>query len=100
LHDALPIWEVGVELLVETARLWRSLGHHDRHGRFHIDGVTGPDEYSALGNDNVYTNLMAQRNMLGAAEAAAKYPDVARDLGVDEVAAAVLRVEATVNDIH
>ena len=39
--------EVGLELLVETARLWRSLGHHDRHGRFHIDGVTGPDEYSA-----------------------------------------------------
>ena len=83
--------EVGVELLVETARLWRSLGHHDRHGRFHIDGVTGPDEYSALGNDNVYTNLMAQRNMLGAAEAAAKYPDVARDLGVDEEEAASWR---------
>ena len=37
-----------LELLVETARLWRSLGHHDRHGAFHLDGVTGPDEYTAL----------------------------------------------------
>jgi alpha,alpha-trehalose phosphorylase len=36
----------GLELLVETARLWRSLGHHDVEGRFRIDGVTGPDEYS------------------------------------------------------
>ena len=35
-----------LELLVETARLWRSLGHHDASGAFRIDGVTGPDEYS------------------------------------------------------
>ena len=33
------------EILVETARLWASLGHHDRHDGFRIDGVTGPDEY-------------------------------------------------------
>ena len=46
-----------LELLVETARLWRSLGHHDREGRFRIDGVTGPDEYSAVADNNVYTNL-------------------------------------------
>ncbi|HEY0534210.1 MAG TPA: family 65 glycosyl hydrolase, partial [Actinoplanes sp.] len=58
--------EAGLELLVETARLWRSLGHHDRHGRFHIDGVTGPDEYTAVVDDNIYTNLMAQQNMFAA----------------------------------
>ena len=34
--------ECGLEVLVETARLWMSLGHHDRHGVWHIDGVTGP----------------------------------------------------------
>ncbi|HEY2999571.1 MAG TPA: hypothetical protein VGJ43_13400, partial [Acidimicrobiales bacterium] len=51
--------EVGLDLLVQTARLWRSLGHHDSEGRFRIDGVTGPDEYSALADNNVYTNLMA-----------------------------------------
>jgi alpha,alpha-trehalose phosphorylase len=76
--------EVGLELLVETARLWRSLGHHDRHGRFHIDGVTGPDEYTAVVDDNIYTNLMAQQNMLTAADAAKRHPDLARKLGVDD----------------
>ncbi len=74
---------VGLELLVETARLWRSLGHHDRDGRFRIDGVTGPDEYSAIADNNVYTNLMAQRNLVGAADAARRHPDAARELGVD-----------------
>ncbi|MFW6205533.1 MAG: glycoside hydrolase family 65 protein, partial [Actinomycetota bacterium] len=83
--------EVGVELLVETARLWRSLGHHDRHGNFHIDGVTGPDEYSALHDDNLYTNLMAQRNLVGAADAVARHPDVGHALGVDEEEAASWR---------
>ena len=63
--------EVGLELLVETARLWRSLGHHDAEGRFRIDGVTGPDEYSAIADNNVYTNLMAQRNLRAAADAVA-----------------------------
>ena len=72
-----------MELLTQTARLWRSLGHHDADGRFHIDGVTGPDEYSAIADDNVYTNLMAQQNLLAAAEAAKRYPDRARELGVD-----------------
>ena len=74
--------EVGVELLVETARLWASLGHHDRRGDFRIDGVTGPDEYSALMDNNVYTNLMAQRNLKAAADAVARYPRVAAALKV------------------
>ena len=73
----------GIELLVQTARLWRSLGHHDGEGRFHIDGVTGPDEYSAIADDNVYTNLMAQHNLLAAAKAAERFPDRARELGID-----------------
>jgi alpha,alpha-trehalose phosphorylase len=75
--------ETGIELLTQTARLWRSLGHHDSQGRFHIDGVTGPDEYSALGDDNVYTNLVARLNLLAAADMATRYPDRARDLGID-----------------
>jgi alpha,alpha-trehalose phosphorylase len=73
----------GLDLLVNTARLWRSLGHHDGAGRFHIAGVTGPDEYSAIADDNVYTNLMARDNLLAAARAAEKYPDRARELSVD-----------------
>lgn len=59
-----------MELLTKTARLWRSLGHHDATGQFRIDGVTGPDEYSAVADNNVYTNLMAQDNLASAADAA------------------------------
>jgi alpha,alpha-trehalose phosphorylase len=76
--------DAGLELLVETARMWRSLGHHDPQGTFRIDGVTGPDEYSALADDNLYTNLMAARNLREAAAAAARMPDAAAELGVDE----------------
>jgi alpha,alpha-trehalose phosphorylase len=76
--------EIGLELLVETARLWRSLGHHDAHGRFRIDGVTGPDEYSAIADNNVYTNLMAQRNLRSAADAAERHPRRAEALGVND----------------
>jgi alpha,alpha-trehalose phosphorylase len=81
--------EVGLELLVETARLWRSLGHHDQHGRFRIDGVTGPDEYSAVADNNVYTNLLAQRNLFEAADAVARHPRHAAELGagLEEAAA-------------
>ena len=74
---------IGLELLIETARLWRSLGHHDGQGRFRIDGVTGPDEYSAIADNNVYTNLMAKHNLLSAAAAAERYSDKALECGVD-----------------
>ena len=74
-----------LELLVETARLWRSLGHHDAAGSFRIDGVTGPDEYTALVDNNVYTNLMAARNLRAAADARRAPPrQRAAELGVDE----------------
>jgi alpha,alpha-trehalose phosphorylase len=81
----------GLEVLVETARLWRSLGHHGPDGRFRIDGVTGPDEYSALADNNVYTNLMAQRNLRAAAEAVERHPDRAAELRVDAEEAASWR---------
>jgi alpha,alpha-trehalose phosphorylase len=80
--------ETGLELLVETARLWRSLGHHDARGRFRIDGVTGPDEYSAVADNNIYTNLMAQRNLRLAADVVERHADRAAELGVDPEEAA------------
>jgi alpha,alpha-trehalose phosphorylase len=83
--------DVGLELLVETARLWRSLGHHDPQGRFRIDGVTGPDEYSAIADNNVYTNLLAQRNLRAAADAVARHPRHAVALGADLEEAAAWR---------
>jgi len=75
---------VGLPLLVGTARLWRCLGHMDRDGEFRIDGVTGPDEYSAVADNNVYTNLMAQQNLLAAADAAAADLQTATELGVSD----------------
>lgn len=73
----------GFDLLIETARLWRRLGHHDAEGTFRIDGVTGPDEYSALADNNTFTNLMAARNLRAAADVADRYPRRAAEAGVD-----------------
>jgi alpha,alpha-trehalose phosphorylase len=59
----------GAEILVETARLWEDLGFYSANGDrvFHIHGVTGPDEYTTVVNDNMYTNAMARFNMRYAA---------------------------------
>jgi alpha,alpha-trehalose phosphorylase len=63
----------GVDILVETARMWADLGFWRRrngggHGSFHIHGVTGPDEYTTVVNDNLFTNVMARFNLHQAAE--------------------------------
>ncbi len=74
----------GLDLLIETARLWASLGHHDHEGCFRIDGVTGPDEYSALADNNTFTNLMAARNLRAAADAAVRHSEHAARHNVSE----------------
>jgi alpha,alpha-trehalose phosphorylase len=91
--------ECGLEVLIETARLWRSLGHHDRHGVWHIDGVTGPDEYTAIVRDNVYTNLMAAHNLRVAAAACARHPEKARALGITTEETAAWRDAANAANI-
>ncbi|MCC2618035.1 glycoside hydrolase family 65 protein [Aestuariibacter halophilus] len=60
--------DYGAEMLVETARLWLQLGHFTDTGDFCIDGVTGPDEYTAVVNNNFYTNFMAQQHLRFAIE--------------------------------
>ena len=81
--------EVAAPLLVETARLWRSLGYHDerRGGRFSIDGVTGPDEYSPLVDNNLYTNLMAQANLRAAGDVVERLGPAELGVENEEVAA-------------
>jgi alpha,alpha-trehalose phosphorylase len=86
--------EIGLPLLVETARLWQALGHYDRKQRFRLPGVTGPDEYSAVSDDNTYTNLMARRNLIGAADAADRHPEEAAALGVGHEEVAMWRKAA------
>ena len=79
--------ETGAEILVETARAWIDLGFHGEDDRFHIHGVTGPDEYTAVVDDNAYTNLMARLNLNYAATTmrrlAADRPDDYRRLADD-----------------
>jgi trehalose/maltose hydrolase-like predicted phosphorylase len=57
--------EQGAEIVFETARLWADLGEYvpTQNNRFCIHGVTGPDEYTAIVDNNCYTNLMAQDNL-------------------------------------
>ncbi|WP_261165193.1 glycoside hydrolase family 65 protein [Microbacterium sp. Marseille-Q6965] len=81
----------GVDVLVETARLWATLGFwrvSEGDETFHIHGVTGPDEYTTVVNDNLYTNVMARFNLRAAArvvrDLAAMAPDAYRGL-VDRV---------------
>ncbi|WP_432509017.1 glycoside hydrolase family 65 protein [Kineococcus auxinigenes] len=74
--------DVVTDVVVETARSWVVLGREDAQGRFHVDGVTGPDEYSALVDDNAYTNLMAQANLRAAVEFTGRFPERADALGV------------------
>jgi alpha,alpha-trehalose phosphorylase len=72
------LWDYGAEIAAETARMFEDLGFY-RNNRFHIHGVTGPDEYTALVDDNAFTNAMARMNMRYAAEVvsqmAAEHPD-------------------------
>ena len=73
--------DCGAEMLVETARLWLSLGFYleAKEGKFCINSVTGPDEYNTVVNNNAYTNLMARENLRYAAETVqylqTTYPD-------------------------
>ena len=75
---------MSADLLIETGRMWASLGFFGKEWLFHLDGVTGPDEYTAVADDNVYTNLMARRNLTAAADAAERHPDRFRALGGSE----------------
>ncbi|MFC6346352.1 glycoside hydrolase family 65 protein [Vagococcus carniphilus] len=70
------IQEKGLSVVLETAKFWLSYGNWCiKEGKevFCINGVTGPDEYTALVNNNYYTNKMAQNNMKYAAELARRY---------------------------
>lgn len=52
----------GAEVILETARTWLEIGHHYK-GTFQIHDVTGPDEYTAIINNNYYTNAMAKYHL-------------------------------------
>jgi len=94
----------GADVAVETARLWATLGFWrssrvveeigdgDGIQTFHIHGVTGPDEYTTVVNDNLYTNVMARYNLRFASEVVreireqypADYADLVERTGLSE----------------
>ena len=91
------LYREGVDIAVETARLWATLGfwRYNEDGEpevFHIHGVTGPDEYTTVVNDNLFTNVMARYNLRFAARVVREMADTApheyaamvRRLGLDE----------------
>jgi alpha,alpha-trehalose phosphorylase len=92
--DEVVMSQGGAELLFETARTWMALGFFNprKGGRFCIPCVTGPDEYTALVDNNAYTNLMAESNLRRAAEAAEslasakpdEYRAIAAKLGLEK----------------
>ncbi|MGY1637116.1 glycoside hydrolase family 65 protein [Geodermatophilus sp. SYSU D00742] len=88
----------GLDVLVETARLWMSLGHQDAAGGWHLFGLTGPDEYTGIVDDNVFTNLMAQANLRRAADACRRLASRASQLGVDHTETAAWR--STADAVH
>jgi alpha,alpha-trehalose phosphorylase len=88
----------GVQVLVETARMWADLGfwrlRADGDASFHINGVTGPDEYTTVVNNNMFTNVMARFNLRRAARAV-------RELrAADEAAYETLRVELGLDELE
>lgn len=94
----------GAEMLFETARIWQQAGHFNprRGGAFCIGGVTGPDEYTALVDNNYYTNKLARAHLRDAAAAwerlGAERPHareaLAAALGLDQAEVAQWRAAA------
>ncbi|MCL2618609.1 MAG: hypothetical protein FWD98_06100 [Defluviitaleaceae bacterium] len=88
--DTELFFEGGFEVMLETARLFKHIGYM-RDGGFHIDMVTGPDEYTALVCDNYYTNVMVKHNFMWVHKMAhmlarydeTRYQALARRLGLD-----------------
>ena len=87
----------GIDILVETARMFVDLGfwRSEEDGSFHIHGVTGPDEYTTVVNDNLFTNVMARFNL---ASAAASVRELAERDGV-EYEQVVRRLDLTDDEV-
>ncbi|MDQ3468893.1 MAG: glycoside hydrolase family 65 protein [Actinomycetota bacterium] len=86
------------EILVETARLWEDLGFYGSNGTpsFRIHGVTGPDEYTTVVNDNLYTNVMARFNL----RYAARVVELLREFDGEEFASLCRRVDLADGEIQ
>lgn len=83
--------EQGAEIVVETARFWAAYGSWQEN-QFCFYKVTGPDEYTALVDNNYYTNRLAKENLAFAAwltHHGFSHATVAEGVEFDKLAAAV-----------
>ncbi|HBL36573.1 MAG TPA: family 65 glycosyl hydrolase [Firmicutes bacterium] len=71
----------GAEILFETARFWMEVGEFNprKDHQFCINVVTGPDEYTALVDNNCYTNMMVREHLSFACRTAAWLQGTAAD---------------------
>ena len=82
-NDTRFIQDYGMEIVLETARFFLNLGSYNNKGFCFFD-VTGPDEYTAIVNNNYYTNRMAKFNLQFAIDLINEFPKKAQALGVTE----------------
>ena len=78
------ILKEGAEILIETSRLWLDTGNYDRKGRFVINEVTGPDEYTCMVDNNFYTNCAAAHGMKWTIKLLKKYADTPEIIGLKQ----------------
>ena len=91
------IIEMGAEIIIETARLWMDVGNYNSNGKFVINDVTGPDEYTCMVNNNYYTNCCAKYNL----EWAAKFYYQLKEEGrLKELAAKTGINDSEINDME
>lgn len=88
------IKEFGAEVVFETARIWLEIGHFDK-GLFKIDAVTGPDEYTAIVNNNYYTNVMAKYNL----KWAVKFFNLLREKDIEALNALCIKIKLSEEEI-
>ncbi len=79
------IEKYGLEVIIETARFWKNFGSYSNvagEKKFCFFDVTGPDEYTAIVNNNYYTNRMAKFNLEFAVKLIDEFPVKSEDFGV------------------
>lgn len=90
------MYEYGAEVLFETARLWVDVGHK-KDNKFYIDCVTGPDEYTAIVNNNYYTNAIAKYNLYWAYKI---YTDIVDSFGEESTDDLISKISITAKEVN
>ncbi|MBN1499395.1 MAG: glycoside hydrolase family 65 protein [Spirochaetes bacterium] len=95
-EDVEFMYAYGAEIIIETARLWVQTGH-EKDGVFRIDCVTGPDEYTAMVNNNYYTNAIAKFNLFWAWQIVDYFK---RNLSVKKASSLLDRLDSSEEEIN